>query len=190
MKRKLKVFFTAAAVACSSSSGASLIGDTVTCQFSTALACSTSTAVVTPAPEFTLNFISGINAGTPVFVIDIGSSSVQIADIPGDPFNFAFFVANTFVLTLQSLDASAGDIVGIANVTANNAPGMTASDVTFGPDFVKVDFGPANWNNNSSVRFDLVFAGGNAVPEPISLALVGAGLAVIGMRRTQKKTIR
>jgi hypothetical protein len=169
----------------SSAVQASLIGDTVNCNFNSAtnsVVCSTANAVVVPAaPEFTLNTTFG--TPIPLFSVDIGASSIAI--------NFLLTGTTTFgstvqSLTLGSLDPSAGDIVGIANFATTSTTGVDASDVSFTPDSVTFNFSQSGWQTTAAfASFDLVF-GAAAAPEPASFALLGVGLAALALVRRRK----
>ena len=180
MIRTTRAILAGLVLAFCSAAQAQLTGDTVTCSFTLAFACSSPSAVVTPAPEFTL-----IGPSNPGFIIDIGASSIDINVAPASP-GAAFIGSGTdFVLTLGSLDDAAGNIVGIANFVTANTFGLTASHVSFTAHSINFTFDNASFNSGASASFDLVI-GPSQVMEPTTLALLGIGLAGLGFSRRKR----
>lgn len=162
-------------------SRATLIDDTVTCDFSglsASFVCSAASASVGAGLEFTLD------SGLPRFEVDIGAASIQITAVTGST-----GAASERILTLGDLDwvGMDGRIVSIENFSQSATP-LTASAITFSDHEVQVSIFPGTWSLGGVARWDLVTE--HAVPEPVTLALVGLGLAGFGFNRCRMRNAR
>ena len=177
--KTLQALLTASVLTLSAPAQASLIGDTISCNYGgVLLACDKPTAVVDPiVTEFILNF----SLIPFLFGVDIRESSITISKINPQIPTFAF---GTFfdVLTLGSLDDPAGNIVGIANFATTGTVGVDESHVSFTAHSVDFQFGLTSWENGSSASFDLIVAP-TGVPEPTALLLLAIGLAGLAWAR-------
>ncbi len=181
--KSLRIYATIAIAAIagvfSSPSGASLLGDTVSCSITPTpfWICTAPTAVVGPGNEFELEL-----PGSPSsfgFFVDLGAFSIAVASNEDNTFGLG---ANE-LLTLSSLDAG-GAIIGIANFSSSLVTNIDASDVTFTSDSVTINIDSgAFWSPGSSLSFDLVI---QAVPEPGTLGALLIGLAGLGAARRRR----
>ena len=137
---------------------------------------------MTPAPEFTLSTVA--NSPT-LFIVDIGASSIDINFAPPAGIEGVIFVEPGTVLSLGSLDDAAGDIVGITNFATANTVGVTASDVSFTAHSINFTFDSSEFDLGGTVSFDLLIRP-SQVMEPTTLALLGIGLAGLGVRRRKR----
>ncbi len=162
---------------------ASLLGDTVGCSIvpTPFWICTTPTAVVGAGVEFELELPSAPDDFG--FFIDIGDASIRIASNEDN----AFGLGAGEVVTLSDLDwvGTPGRIIGITNFVASLVTNLTVGDVTFTDNSVTIDIDDsAFWDVGSFVSFDLVVE--HRIPEPATLALLGLGLAGLGVGRRRK----
>ncbi|WP_417316735.1 PEP-CTERM sorting domain-containing protein [Emcibacter sp.] len=158
---------------------ASLIGDTVNCS-ATFVSCNPASSVVGAGSEFELVY-------TPVtfFSIDLGASSISI----GNVFSDSLKVYSGVSALLSDLDpqGGSGTITGIANFVTSGVTGMVLEDISFDDHSVSILFDNSFWAFDSFISFDLLFAEARQqVSEPAALALLGLGLAGIGLARRRQ----
>lgn len=111
--------------------------------------------------------------------IDIGAASIRIDMLENRTPSAAGFNGFQF----SDLDFGGGEIItGFALST--NISGYTASEIEFGPDFVRIDFGGGFGTipQGSFVQVDLQVqvVDGQAVPAPSALLLVASGMIGLG----------
>ena len=183
LKRAIRQLSAAAALALYSSvTPASLIGDTITCTLTGAIAmrfvCVPASAVLGPSQEFELvvSFVMSVRTG---FVVDIGAGSVTLTNTSSEQ---RIFDALPITLIFGSLDDSTGDIVGVANFTTTNTSGISASDVSFTEHSVTFQLGSSIWAaSGGTASFDLVTSPSQVVTEPTSATLLGIAVGVLGL---------
>ena len=154
---------------------ASLIGDTVNCALSnTTQSCNLSSAVVSVGgPEFTA-FRTDLE-------IDIDDSSITLSPQQDNDFS------NTGLLTLSDLNwtDTPGQITGF-QLTLNNVPGFTSSDITFGTDQIVIDIANLELDVGSFAIINLEVAH-TVVPVPAAVWLFGSGLlGLVGVARRKR----
>ena len=183
MTKLIRVLAAGLVLTSASTAQATLIGDTVTCSTSGfVINCTTPTAVVTPAPEFTVS-LSGLRD---LMLVNIGASSITFDALT----DFSLSATGSAIL-LGSLDDSAGDIVGIANFSTSDTIGIDASDVTFTAHTVRFNVDDSAWSPAGLASFDLLVSGpAAAVAEPATLALVGIGLGLFGVSGKRRRMER
>ncbi len=158
---------------------ASLIGDTVNCAITNTInprSCDLSSAVVSVGgPEFTA-------FGT-ALEIDIDDSSITLSPEQGNDFG----TSAGGLLTLSDLNwtDAPGQITGF-QLTLNNVPGFTSSDITFGADQIVIDVANLELDVGSFAIINLEVAH-TVVPVPAAVWLFGSGLlGLISVARRQR----
>ena len=158
--------------------GASLIGDTVTCTQTgpDAFVCAPPAAVVVdPSSEF---FLGNAGNATIGFDINVGAFSIVLTalsdlDVDGT------------VLDFSSLDAG-GSITGVSLSVGEGVTGLTRRDVTFDTDSIFLDLAGTSWFAQTSARLILEVEPTQQIPEPGTLGIVSLGLIALGIRRRQR----
>jgi hypothetical protein len=181
----------ALAIAMPAVAAPTLIGDTVTANYlypDAATTYATSTFVVGAGPEVSCagglsgaGICQGFSAATSIdieassIVLNFGPQGFLVSTFNGVEFaglDFgAGYVLAGFNLTTDLLGLDTGDISFTNNSIAFNAQGLG----------VTLPFSPF------AIRLDLVTRATNAVPEPGSFALLGLGLAGLGVIRKRKQ---
>jgi PEP-CTERM motif len=116
---------------------------------------------------------------------DVDGSSVRVEFDTLAPFGSTAFNGVEF----SDLDwvGSPDAIVGV-NVSSNNALG--SSNVTFGNDWVRINFSgfsPSGGIGANFIQVGLTTQNTVVVPEPATLAIFGLGLAGLGLMRRRRK---
>jgi hypothetical protein len=125
------------------------------------------------SPTFTV-LASGIDGldepgTTNVFQLSANSTSITASHFAfAGSFNSATF--NGF----EIVDESHSDIAGVTIDSSTNMAGLTASDVTFGSDYVLIDWEGLSFNTNTTVKLDLTFG---PDPPPSNLTLNSSTVA-------------
>jgi hypothetical protein len=193
--------FGAAALLLTISVSASLLGVTVDCAVTgtSGDACAdhpgqlfgtpASATVVSPGVEF-FTWILGIGN---LFSIDLDSDTITISlDSPGGGVSGVMFgPASGYTLVLSKLDDSVGPLQSFSLATFGNVNGFTTSAISLSADSVSVLFSGISFDFPHDPSIDVppsavITLMARAVPEPATLALLGAGLAGIGFSRRKR----
>jgi PEP-CTERM motif len=122
------------------------------------------TAVVGPGVEFD-------NVGGSGTTVDFSANNILV----NYPSGWTLNGSGTFDGWVFA-DLSASNIVGVS-LDSTNLPGFTASDLSFGPNFVRANtLGLGSWGPGTNISIDVTFG----VPEPSTWAMMLLGFAGIG----------
>jgi hypothetical protein len=165
---------------------ASLIGDSVTCTYSSPLlqlkTCLSPTAIVGAGVEFEVGNIFEGNPSSD-FTVDLAASSITLTTttLGGHGFGSAGLHA-----VFGDLDSSLGDIVDVS-VSVNGAFGIDASDVGFTADSVTINLDNSLWTVGDNVVISLIFENAATVPVPTTLFLLGSVVTGLGAVRAWRR---
>lgn len=161
------------------SANAGLIGNDVLLEYlfpDTSTIYGSATATVGAGTEFT-NFVNH-------FDLDVDDTNITV-----NPFSFSSsfstFSFNGWVLS--DLNGTIDDIVNVTINSATNMIGLDSSRLTFDSNSIGINWQGLSFTTNTIVSLDVEFDS-VPVPEPLSIALLGLGLAGIGFSRKNKNS--
>lgn len=155
-----------------SGASASLIGQTVNCDFQPdkIWTCSPTSATVTdPGTEFQLNLPNGL-----FFSVDFGPSSVLLTLVSEGSLG----MNAGEILTFSGLGGLLGASLGFSQAT-----GFDGSDISFTTDSLQLVLNETSWSPGQQALINLAMA---SVPEPSTLALLSLGLGAIFLSRRRR----
>lgn len=178
---------TAALFSLASSARADLSGDTVDVQYLYPTSTSLVANVGTTSVPGTISYSEGGSAitisisGDLVTISAIGSAGVDFSSASFNGFSIADITQNPDITGVEYLSGS--------SLVPSN---FSTSDITFNSDEVFFNFEGQNWCNcdgaTYTAEFQLSFGTStNAVPEPPTVALLGAAVAALGLFAVRRR---
>ena len=90
-------------------------------------------------------------------------------------------------ITIVNLNFTpAATIIGFTLTSISNVSNLTQSDLSFGINFVSVNFQDVRYEQGGSALFTILTLATPTVPEPATLTLLGLGLAAAAFARRRK----
>lgn len=177
---KLKKFVFAAMLSTVASvANASLIGDTVHIAQNYPTIGSefySTNAVVGAGTEFSWPMVLSIDVGANT--VDITFENIGFVDIPSGGNNHNGPI-------ISGLNDSMGNLLsGFSGFLTNTV--FPSSNIIWGGDYIGFNFDGMRFSSGQSIHVDLNFGPQNNVPEPVSLSLLGVGLAALALARRQR----
>ena len=154
-------------------------------------------AALTPLP-------TGIQFSTDLAVKGISSADAALTFFVDDPggvnavglsFNSIFFGMDVNSVTENVYASLGGPLVGTATVTCGDGPGCLATTTdnislngTYPSLYITKDINLSSFNEGASGSTSIITQtfSGTSTPEPVSLSLMGGGLALIGLVGVRK----